>query len=98
VKTTGVGREERGYHPGKKAKGHKRHILMATEGLVMRSKAHVANVFDRETGPRGYYTSGQGRRSRISRTWSWTPDTTARGRAKPRAEKMLGLTVAVVRP
>jgi putative transposase len=35
VKSTGVGREERGYD-GKKVRGTKRHLLVDTEGLVLR--------------------------------------------------------------
>ncbi len=48
VKTTGVGGEQRGYDAGKKVKGRKRHLLVDTEGLVMRAKVHAASVFDLE--------------------------------------------------
>ena len=34
VKTTGVGGEERGFDPGKKVKGRKRHLLVDTQGFV----------------------------------------------------------------
>ena len=47
VKTTGVG-GDRGYDGGKKVKGRKRHILVDTEGLVLKAKVHVANVVDQE--------------------------------------------------
>jgi putative transposase len=47
VKTTGVG-GDRGYDGGKKVKGRKRHLLVDTEGLVLRAKVHVANVVDQE--------------------------------------------------
>ncbi len=47
VKTTGVG-GERGYDGGKKIKGRKRHLLVDTEGWVLRSKVHAANVMDRD--------------------------------------------------
>src|SRR5215207_7053895 len=40
VKTTGVGGEERGYDGGKKVKGRKRHLLVDTEGLVLKAKVH----------------------------------------------------------
>ncbi len=46
VKTTGIGGEERGYDPGKKVKGRKRHLLVDTQGLVLKAKVHAANVFD----------------------------------------------------
>src|ERR671921_1399194 len=49
VKTTGVG-GERGYDSGKKeVKGRKRHLLVDTQGLVLKAKVvHPANVFDRD--------------------------------------------------
>jgi putative transposase len=47
VKTTGVG-GERGYDGGKKVKGTKRHLLVDTEGLVLKAKVHVANMVDQE--------------------------------------------------
>ena len=48
VKSTGVGGEERGYDGGKQIKGRKRHILVDTEGLLLKVKVHAANVFDRD--------------------------------------------------
>ncbi len=45
VKTTGVGGEERGYHGGKKVKGGKRHLLVDTQGLLLKAKVHSADVF-----------------------------------------------------
>ena len=47
MKTTGIGGEERGYDPGKKVKGRKRHLnLWTPKGLVLKAKVHAANVFD----------------------------------------------------
>ena len=46
IKTTGVGGEERGYDGGKKIKGRKRHLLVDTEGFVLRAKVHSAKVMD----------------------------------------------------
>src|SRR3712207_333343 len=46
VKTTGVGGEQRGYDGGKKVKGRKRHLLVDTEGFVLRAKVHSAKVMD----------------------------------------------------
>jgi putative transposase len=46
VKSTGVGGEERGYDGGKKVKGRKRHLLVDTQGLVLKAKVHAANVMD----------------------------------------------------
>jgi putative transposase len=48
VKSTGVGGEERGYDEGKKVKGRKRHLLVDTEGLVLKAKVHSAKVMDYE--------------------------------------------------
>jgi putative transposase len=46
VKTTAVGGEHRGYDGGKKVKGRKRHLLVDTQGLVLKAKVHGANVLD----------------------------------------------------
>src|SRR5215203_1439448 len=48
VKTTGVGGEQRGYDGGKKVKGRKRHLLVDTQGLVLKAKVHSAKVMDYE--------------------------------------------------
>jgi putative transposase len=48
VKSTGVGGEERGYDGGKKVKGRKRHLLVDTEGFVLKAKVHSAKVMDHE--------------------------------------------------
>ncbi len=48
VKTTGVGGEVRGFDPSKKVKGRKRHLLVHTQGLVVKVKVHSASVFDRD--------------------------------------------------
>jgi transposase len=47
VKTTGVG-GERGYDGAKKIKGRKRHVLVDTQGLVLKAKVHTADVMDRD--------------------------------------------------
>src|SRR3712207_4489444 len=46
IKTTGVGGEQRGYDGGKKVKGRKRHLLVDTQGLVLKARVHVANIMD----------------------------------------------------
>jgi putative transposase len=48
IKSTGVGGEERGYDGGKKVKGRKRHLLVDTQGLVLKAKVHSAKVMDYE--------------------------------------------------
>lgn len=47
VKTTGVG-GIRGYDGGKQIKGRKRHLLVDTEGLVLKAIVHPANIMDRD--------------------------------------------------
>jgi len=46
VKTTGVGGEQRGYDGGKKVKGRKRHLLVDTQGFLLKAKVHSAKVMD----------------------------------------------------
>ena len=48
IKTSGVGGEERGYDGGKKVKGRKRHMLVDTEGFVLKVKVHSAKLMDYE--------------------------------------------------
>jgi putative transposase len=47
IKTTGVG-GKRGYDRAKKIKGRKRHVLVDTQGLVLKVKGHTAEVRDRD--------------------------------------------------
>lgn len=49
AKTTGVGGEQRGYDGGKKVvRGRKRHLLVDTEGLVLKARVHSAKVPDQD--------------------------------------------------
>jgi putative transposase len=48
VKTSGTGGEARGYDGGKKVRGRKRHLLVDTEGLVLKAKIHSAKVPDQD--------------------------------------------------
>lgn len=54
AKTSGVGGEQRGYDGGKKVRGRKRHLLVDTEGLVLRVKVHSAKVPYPRTGSSCY--------------------------------------------
>ena len=93
VKTTGVG-GERGYDGGKKVKGRKRHLLVDTEGLVLKAKVHVANVVDQE-GIETLLEHAKGLFPRLSHLWL---DAGYRGENKGRGwvEKVLGWTVDLV--
>jgi putative transposase len=46
--TMGVGGNERGFDPAKKVKGRKRHLLVDTEGLVLKAKVHSAKIPDED--------------------------------------------------
>jgi hypothetical protein len=48
LKSTAVGGEERGYDGGKKVKGRKPHLLVETEGFVLKAKVMSAKVMDYE--------------------------------------------------
>jgi putative transposase len=48
IKTSGVGGEERGYDGGKKIDGRKRHLLVDTEGFVLKAKVHSAKISEQE--------------------------------------------------
>ena len=43
-----MGGEDRGYDGGKKVKGRKRHLLVDTEGFVLKATVHSAKVMDHE--------------------------------------------------
>ena len=95
VKTTGVG-GERGYDSGKKkVKGRKRHLLVDTQGLVLKAKVHPANVFDRD-GIKPLLERVQERFQRLSHLWL---DAAYNGKDKGKdwVEKELGLRAQVVR-
>jgi putative transposase len=79
VKTTGVG-GERGYDGAKKVKGRKRHLLVDTEGLVLKAKVHVANVVDQE-GIKELLDGALRSCSRVFLTCGWTPVIEAKRKA-----------------
>jgi transposase len=91
-----VGGNERGYDPGKKIGGRKRHLLVDTEGLVMEAKVHSAGVFDRD-GIKPLLELVGERFPRLSHLWL-DAGYNGKGKGKDRAEKALGLDVEVVRP
>jgi putative transposase len=93
LKTTGVGGTERGFDPAKKVEGRKRHLLVDTEGLVLKVRLHSARVPDQD-GIRLLLEQVRGRFARLSHLWV---DAGYQGRGKGWAEDMLGLSVEVVR-
>ena len=64
TKTTGVGGEQRGYDGNKKVRGRKRHLLVDTEGLVIKAKVHSAKVPEQD-GLRLLYLSRHAAGSRV---------------------------------
>jgi putative transposase len=93
TKTTGVGGEQRGYDGNKKVRGRKRHLLVDTEGLLLKAKVHSAKVPDQD-GLRLLLESARSGLSRLSHLWL---DAGYEGRGKRWAEDAMGLSVEVVR-
>ena len=94
VKTTAVGGEERDYDGGKKVKGRKRHILVDTEGFVLKAKVHSTKVMDHE-GIKTLLQWADGQFPRLSHLWL---DAGYRGEDKGKdwVEKTLGWSVDLV--
>jgi putative transposase len=92
AKTTGVGGEQRGYDGGKKVRGRKRHLLVDTEGLVLKAKVHSAKVPDQD-GLKLLLKAAHERLPSLSHLWV---DAGYQGRGKEWAEQELGLSVEVV--
>jgi putative transposase len=93
TKTTGVGGTERGFDPAKKVEGRKRHLLVDTEGLVLKARVHSAKVPDQD-GIRLLLDPARGRLRRLSHLWV---DAGYQGKARRWAEEVLGMSVEVVR-
>jgi putative transposase len=81
VKTTGVGGEQRGYDGGKKVKGRKRHLLVDTQGLVLKARVHSAKIQDLKKGSRFCWTSRLNT-LRASPMCGWTPATPEKARER----------------
>src|SRR5215207_5147203 len=92
IKTTGVGGEQRGYDGGKKVKGRKQHLLVDTQGLVLKAKVHSAKVPDQD----GIKLLLRGVRDRLPHLSHLWVDAGYQGRGKDWVEKVLGLSVEVV--
>ena len=95
VKSTGVGGEERGYDGGKQIKGRKRHILVDTEGFVLKAKVHSAKIFDRD-GIKLLLEGAKEMFPRLSHLWL-DAGYNGEGRGKDWVEKVLGWTARIVK-
>jgi putative transposase len=91
VKTTGVG-GVRGYDGAKKLSGRKRHLLVDTQGLVLKAKVHSAALQDRAAVPL-LLTGVPERFPRLRHVWV---DQGYTGGGKAWIERELGWTVEVV--
>lgn len=96
VKTTGVGGDQRGYDGGKKVKGRKRHILVDTQGLVLKARVHSARVMDRDGIKLLLDPSSWERFPRLSHLWL---DAGYNGQDKGAdwVQKVVGWTAEIVR-
>jgi putative transposase len=94
VRTTGVGGTERGFDPAKQVQGRKRHLLVDTEGLVLKAKVHSARVPDAD-GIR--LLLDPARRDCLSRLAHLWVDAGYQGRGRRWAEEVMRLSVEVVR-
>jgi putative transposase len=91
IKTTGVG-GVRGYDGGKKLSGRKRHLVVETQGLVLRAEVHSAAIQDRAALP--LVLGGLGQEfPRLRHTWV---DSGYSGTGKDWIETNLGWTVDIV--
>jgi putative transposase len=94
VKSTGVGGLQLGYDGGKKVKGRKRHLLVDTEGLVLKTWGHSAKIMDYE-GIKTLLKHAEKAFPRLSHLWL---DGSYRGEDKGGdwVEKTLGWSVDLV--
>jgi putative transposase len=91
VKSTSVG-GERGYDGAKKLSGRKRHVLVDTQGLVLKVKVHTANIQDRAAVP--LLLEGIGEQyPQVTKIWV---DQGYTGTGKAWIEEQLGWNVEVV--
>jgi putative transposase len=93
AKSTGVGGEQRGYDGNKKVRGRKRHLLVDTEGLLLKAKVHSAKVPEQD-GLRLLLESARSGISRLKHLWL---DAGYEGRGKRWAEEALGMSIEIVR-
>jgi putative transposase len=94
IKTSGVGGEERGYDGGKKIDGRKRHLLVDTEGFVLKVKVHSAKISEQE-GIKKLLRQADEKVWRLKHLWL---DAGYRGEDKGKGwvEKALGWSVEIV--
>jgi putative transposase len=92
VNTTMVG-GPRGYDGGKKVNGRKRHLLVDTQGLIIRAVVHPADILDRH-GAKLLLAPLQDQRPRLHHIWA---DSAYSGQVREWIESTLGSTVEIVK-
>jgi putative transposase len=92
VKTSLMG-GPRGYAGGKKVTGRKRHLLVDTQGLVIRAVVPPATMTDRD-GARLLLTPLQGQLPRVQHIWA---DSAYSGKAREWIEATFGCTLEIVK-
>jgi putative transposase len=97
AKTTGVGGEQRGYDGAKKVKGRKRHLLVDTQGLVLKARVHSANIQDREGIKTLLEPAPDRLPRRLSHLWMDAGYTTGEGKGADWVHRVLGWTTEIVR-
>lgn len=91
-----MGGKQRGYDGGKQIKGRKRHILVDTEGFVLKkAKVHAANIMDRD-GIKPLLEGVRERFPRLSHLWL-DAGYNGQGKGKDWVEKALGLAAEIMR-
>jgi putative transposase len=97
IKTTGVGGQQRGYDGAKKVKGRKRHLLVDTQGLVLKARVHSAEIQDRDGIKLLLEVAARNRLpERLSHLWL-DAGYTAEGKGADWVQKVLGWTAEIVR-
>jgi transposase len=94
VKTTSVG-GLRGYDGGKQVKGRKRHLLVDTEGLVLRAVVHQANIMDRDGVKLVLRAGVRSQFPRLRHVWL-DAAYNGKGKGKDWIEQTLGWTAQIV--
>lgn len=92
VKTTMVG-GPRGYDGGKKVNGRTRHLLVDTQGLIIRAIVHPADIADRD-GANRLLAPLQGQLPRLQHVWA---DSAYTGQVREWIQATLGCTVEIVK-
>jgi putative transposase len=95
AKSSAVGGEDRGYDGNKNVKGRKRHILVDTEGFVLKAKVMSAKVMDYE-GIKTLLRRADRQFPRLSHLWL-EGGYTGEGKGADWVLKVLGWTAEIVR-